>query len=138
MTITLIPDVEKITGKYLREHPAIVALNTRIVGKPPDSRTASWVQLVMLDASKESTSRPEHLVSYLLQLDVYAGEDGGQPEAVLLGRTVRAALVAMPDAQHTDAVCSSVRIVGMIRRADTAMEPARDRVIVTADVGLHA
>lgn len=138
MTVTLIPDVEKITGKYLREHPAIVALDTRIVGKPPDSRDTSWVQLVMLDASKEQISRPEHLISNLLQLDCYAGEDGGQPEAVLLGRTVRAVLNAMPDAQHADAVCSSVRIVGMTRRPDTAIEPARDRVILTADVKLHA
>lgn len=138
MSLLLIPDAEKITGKYLREHPALIALDARVVGKPPDERATPWVQTAQLDAPKEAGSRPEHLISFMLQFDCYAGAAGGVPEATLLARTVRALLVAMPDVAHDGAVVTQVRILGHARVPDTDIEPARQRVILTADVRMHA
>jgi hypothetical protein len=134
----VIPDGEKITSRYLREHADVAALVDRVVGKTPDTTSTPWVRLTQLDATNAPGSRREHLISYLLQLDCYAGADGGQPEAKLLARTVRAALELMPDATHDGAVCTSVRIVGDVRRPDTDFEKARERVILTAIVHLHA
>ena len=137
MTLTLIPDAEKITGKYLREHPAIIDLDARVVGKPPDSRETPWVQITQLDAPKETGSTPEHLISFMLQFDCYAGADGGQPEAALLGRTVRALLTVMPEAAHEGAVVTQARLLSHARIPDRDIEPARQRVILTADVRMH-
>jgi len=136
----MIPDAEKLVSGYLRTHPAVAALDTRIVATTPrvDKRDATWVKLTQLDATNEARSRPEHLISFLLQFDCYATEDGGQPEAVLLARTVRAALVAMPDVTHDGAAVTQVRVLSHARIPDTAFEPARERVLLTADVRLHA
>jgi len=136
----MIPDGEKLVSGYLRTHPAVVALDTRIVATTPDEdkRDTTWVKLTQLDATNEARSRPEHLISFLLQLDCYAGKDGGQPEAVLLARTVRAALVAMPEVSHDGAAVTQARVLSHARIPDTAFEKARERVILTVDVKLHA
>lgn len=134
----LIPDAEKIVSRYLRVHPDVSTLGARIVGKSPDRRDTPWVRITQLDASNEPRSRVEHLISFLLQFDCYAGRDGGQPEASMLARTVRAALHAMPDARHEEAVVTQVTFTSMIRNPDLDIEPARERVILGAIVRIHA
>lgn len=136
MTSTLIPDAEKVTSYYLRQHPAVVALDARIVGKTPSSTAAPWVRVTQLDASQDDTSQFDHLVEFYLQLDCYAGATGGQPEASLLARTVRAAVIDMPG-EHDDCIVTRARISGAARVPDQALEPARERVIVTAIVTAH-
>jgi hypothetical protein len=138
----VIPDGEKITGAYLREHADIVALAARVVGKTPDDPDSTpWVRLTQLDASAQPNSRADHLTAFLFQIDCYARQrpSGGSPqaEAHLLGRTVRAALVAMPG-QRGDAVVTGVRMLGHARRPDTDFEPARERVILTVQAWMHA
>lgn len=136
----MIPDGEKVTRAYLAANDDVEALGTRVVGRTPDSTAASWVRLMQLDAQKRS--RREHLIEYLFQIDCYASKVGlnGSPqgEASLIARTVRAALEVMPDAEHDGAVCTSTRVVGDTRRPDTDFEPARERVILTVSVHLHA
>lgn len=127
MALTLAPDVEKVVSDYLRIHADIVALNTRIVGKTPDNKSTSWVRVTKLD--NPQVNQPNWLRAFLLQLDCYAGATGGQPEANLLCRTVEAVLWTLPNA--------GVRILGGPRLLDTDLEPARDRVITTAEVWLH-
>lgn len=127
MALTLSPDVEKVVSDYLRTHADIVALNTRIVGKTPDSKSTSWVRVTKLDAPQ--VNQPDWLRAFLVQCDCYAGATGGQPEANLLCRTVEAVLGALPNA--------GVRILGGPRGLDTDLEPARDRAITTAHIWLH-
>ena len=134
----MIPDLEKVAGKYLREHATIVELSARVVGKaPPDTDSTPWVRVTQLDAQREPSSRVDHLISYLLQLDCYATEAGGQPQASLLGRTVRAALMDMPGARD-DATVTATRILGHLRSPDPDLEPARERVILTVEIHAHA
>jgi hypothetical protein len=137
--VTLIPDGERLVANYLRDHPDILAITIgrRVSGKTPESINDPWVRVTMLDAANQENSRPEHLINYLLQCDCYAGQDGGQPEAKLLARTVRAVLDGMPGT-HDGVVVSSVRFTGMARVPDPGFEPARERVVLTAIVWAHA
>lgn len=137
--MTLIPNGEKVVADFLREHSAISALCTRVVSKAPEDRDTAWIKYTQFNATKEPKSRPERLVSFLLQLDCYAGKTGGQPEASLLARTVRAALVDdMQDSTLDDAVIGRVVIVSMPRIPDTAMDPARERFVITVNVAMRA
>lgn len=136
--MTLIPNGEKVVADYLRTHSAVAPLCTRVTSKAPDNRDTAWIRYHQLNATKEPKSRPEWLITFLLQLDCYAGKTGGQPEASLLARTVRAALLDMPTATLADAVVSRVAIVSMPRLPDTAMEPARERFVITANVQMRS
>lgn len=130
-------DMEKIASDYLRTRPAVEALSARVVGKTPSSTVDPWVRVTRLEATNDPSSKVEHLIAYLLQLDCYAGEEGGQPEANSLGRSVRAALVEMPGIVG-GAVVTSARIAGDIRLPDGDFEPARERVVLTARIHAHA
>lgn len=136
MTLAMIADGERIVSDYLRSHADVDALGTRIVGKTPSSLSASWVRVTQLDASNAPNSIPEHLISYLLQIDCYASASGGQREANLLGRTVRGALQEMPGV-HDGITVSAVITTNDHRTQDTDLEPARDCRILTVEVYLH-
>lgn len=133
----MIADLEKIAADYLRDHPAVHALTTRVVSKTPETTATSWVRTTTLDARDEARSNLDHLITFLLQLDCYAGATGGKPEASHLARTVRSALKGMPGS-HDGAVVSRVAFTGHIRIPDTAIEPARERFILTALITAHA
>jgi hypothetical protein len=136
----VIVDIEKVVTAYLSGESTVTALDTRVVGRTPRDRDSSWVRLTQLDANASPRSRADHLIAYALQLDCYssaAGVDGSpRKEAMLIARTVREALRVMPGT-HEDAVVTSVRFAGMIRVPDTDLEPARERVILTALVHAH-
>jgi hypothetical protein len=142
----MIPDSERIVSDFLREHPAVAATGARIRGAHPDGKDMSkpWIRIVQLDATKDPRSRVEHLITFLMQLDCYAGDDtrgpshpGGQPEANTIARTVRAALTDDLPGLRGDAVVSGVWITGDGRLPDTDLEPARERRVLTATVAIH-
>lgn len=128
----MIPDAEKLIGKYLRSETS-----ERVVGKTPDNTDDSWVRLTQLDARTVEGSRSEHLVEAFVQLDCYAGREGGQPEGNALGREIRAVLVDMPNHSHADGVVTGVEIRGHTRIPDADFAPSRERVILTAAVWMH-
>lgn len=132
----LAPDGEKVVGRYLRSHASLVALGTRVVGKTPDSTSASWIRCTLLDMRR--ISRAQHLFSYMLQLDCYAGATGGQPEANSLALTVQAVLAEMEGAIDGTTVGAAPGLLGFARIPDTDFEPARERVTMTVEVFLHA
>lgn len=136
MTLTLIPDAEKLISDYLRDQGAVAAIvGRRVLGHSPASKDEPWVLVTQLSAPQDANSSADHLVAFFLQFDCYAGRDGGQPEANLLGRTVRAALVV---ADKSIEEVSAARINGDARILDTELEPARDRRALTATVYAHA
>jgi hypothetical protein len=141
MTVTLVPDGEKIVSKYLREQPDVrMIVGDRVLNKTPENQAQPWVRFTCLDASNQPRSKAERLISYLIQFDCYAGADEtvARAEASLLVRTVRAALHVMPDQTFPDAVVTSVRFTSMFRRPDTDLEPARERWILDAVVHMHS
>lgn len=125
-------NIEKLVADYLRD-----ALEVRVVAKTPDHRDERWVKLTMIGAPSDPVSSVDHLVEYFVQLDSYAGGEGGQPEAMETAIAVRGALHAMPDQGFDDAVVSSVRFSSMNRLPDVAFEPARERVVLDALIHAH-
>lgn len=123
-------------SRYLREHDAVEALGARVVAKTPDNVETAWIRVTQLDDRAVGDSRSDHLIEFMLQLDIYAGRNGGQPEASLLNRTVREALKEMPG-EHDDAVVTGVRFVSAPRIPDDQFEPARERYARTIIVWAH-
>lgn len=137
--LTLIPDAEKLVSDFLRDDVDVAAIvGRRVVGKTPSSIAEPWVLLRQLGGPSDATSSTDHLVAFYLQLDCYAGAAGGQPEANLLGRTIRAALKTMTGEILDGAVVGRVRINGDSRIPDVAFEPARERRVVTTTIHMHA
>lgn len=128
-------DAEKLLSRHLREHPAIIDLDARVVGKTPSSTSTPWIKVVQIDGPQADPA--DHLTGYTLQLDCYAGSEGGQPEASQLARTVRGAVFEAPGS-HTEGVVTATRIAGAIRLPDTDFEPARERFVLTVEVWAHA
>jgi hypothetical protein len=129
-------NIEKLVADYLRAQSAITSSGARMVAKTPDSLVAPWVRITQLDAPNATGAEVEHLIGYMVQLDCYAGEEGGQPEAVNVALAVRRALIALPGTRD-GVVVTGTRIVGHIRRPDIDREPARERVILTAEIHAH-
>ena len=137
MALSLTPNAEKVIADYLREVPEILAItqDRRVTSRTPDSTDKPWVRYTQLNA--RSSHRSDHLIGVYVQLDCYAGRAGGQPEASLLRRTVRAALVAMPEASVEGAVITGVEIRGDSRQPDPQLDN-RERFVISADVWMHA
>lgn len=125
-------DSEKILSKYLRDQTG-----ERVVGKTPEKTDDSWVRLTLLDDPAVEGHRSDHLIEAYVQLDCYAGKDGGQPEANELSLAIRAALVDIPN--HTLEGATATGATARRRRSpDPEFTPSRERVIITARVWLHA
>jgi hypothetical protein len=125
-------DSEKVLSKYLRDQTG-----ARLVGKTPENTDKAWVRLTLLDDPAVEGHRSDHLIEAYVQLDCYAGKDGGQPEANELSLSIRAALVDIAD--HTlEGATASGSAPRRRRSPDPEFTPARERVIVTARVWLHA
>lgn len=125
-------DIEKALIGYLASRAG-----ARVVSRTPDLTTTPWVRVTLLD-SPPTPAQPhvDWLVDAMCQFDCYAGT-GGQGEANLTMRTVRAALVDAPNAQIPGVEVSSVRILGALRNPDSDFEPARERYALTASIVHH-
>lgn len=127
---------------YLRTHPSVAPITTRIVAKTPpeEKQTDAWVKVTLIDAPQNPRSGFDHLVAFALQLDCYAGFYGGKPQANDLARAVRAALVEMQGA-HGGATVSGTRITAMPHVPDPDLKAEKDnqreRYIVDAEVFMH-
>jgi hypothetical protein len=135
-------DVEKIVSDYLRTHPQIIALNSRTVSKTPDNTETAWTQITQHDARNARGSIPEYFLNHLLQLDCYAGEDGGKSEAKDLRTTVRELLYGLPEVGGLGATVTCVEFVGDAHDPDPDLRDedgnARERYVLMAEVYAHA
>ncbi len=139
--LPVILDAEQLVGGWLREHDDILALDARVAGRTPDALTRPWVRVTQLAAPDEGHGL-EHLVDYIVQCDCYAGSDAmsdfrGQATASDLARTARAVLKALERTTTDGAVITRVRFSTHLRAPDTAMEPATERVVLTAELKMH-
>lgn len=140
----MIPDAEKLVGDYLRQHPDVQALDTRILGQTPSDDSTSWVRLTQINAPFADRGVPGRLVEWYGQFDCYAGRAGidgsQQKEAALLARTIHGALAELQGQNYTtDAgVVSGANPNLGLRHPDPDFEPARERFICTATIWMHA
>ncbi len=126
-----IPNGEKIVADYLRT----IAGVPRVVNKTPRDQGTAWVHLTQLNAPSETSA--DYLIRFLFQLDCYAGDSGGRPEASALAIVVRAALEQMPDAALDGAVVSKTRNIGHASNPDEVFDPDRERIILSQYVWMH-
>ena len=125
---------EKLVSDYLRARDELEDLDCRVVGKTPEDQSTPWVRVIQINAGQ--TGMFDHLVPFTFQFDCYAGEDGGQPQANLLRRTVRAVLPEMVGS-HQEGVVTGTEVVGDLRLPDTDLKPARERFVLTVNVWAH-
>ena len=139
-TATQIPDIEMVIGDYLRESQAILDLDARVGGELPKSFTRPWIRLTQLDATNATNSEVERLISFLVQLDCYAGSDpqGGQAQAVGLGRAARALLIAAQKQTLDGVVITAVEVRSHARITDLDFTPARERTVLTVEIWAHS
>ena len=139
-TLALIPDLEALAGNVLRNHDAIIGLDARVAGRIPKSFTKPWIRVTQLDALKEPNSPIDHLISYLVQIDVWAGSetDHGQAEASLLARTARAVLMGLRGQVIDGVVIARVETRSMARIPDLDFDPPRERYLLSVEIWAHA
>jgi hypothetical protein len=135
----LLLNVEPLVGGYLKDISGVKALEARVVSKTPGTTEKAWVRVTLLDPrNKTRTRRVEHIVSYYLQLDCYAGNEGGRDEAFRLAAAVRAGLVDMPETQPLpDVVVSDVQPGSMSRLPDSDLG-GRERFVLDIEVWMHS
>lgn len=134
------PDVERLITTYLPTIPAVVAITASIGTRTPPTLHDPWVRVTLLDDRPAPSSPALHLIAGVVQIDCYAGAEhaGGQAQASSLAHAVRAALHAMPKAEHDGAVVIAVKFGGTSRLPDTDLQPARERYTFDASVYCHA
>jgi hypothetical protein len=133
-------DMSAIVCDYLREQAAVQALvGDRVATRSPDDFEKPWVRVTMLDPQNATgNSQVEWLVSYYLQIDCYAGAPNlFHEEAFDLARAVRVALTALLDVDLEDAVVTAIGFASMPSQPDTDLKPARERVILDAELWAH-
>lgn len=137
MTLELTVNVERLVADYLREQPDVAAITDRIVSKTPTKTDTPWVRYTQLNKRSAGGHRSDHLSECFLQFDIYAGRDGGQPEASELARTVRAAMMALPEEPGLGAVVTGVDPRGDARIPDTQLDN-RERFVQSYLVWVHS
>jgi hypothetical protein len=140
--VALIPDIERVVGDHLRDQAEIAAFDARVAGQIPRSFTRPWIRLTVLDATDKAAVfgvGVEHLISFMLQVDVWAGStpEHAQAEAGGLARTARAVLCDMRGQTVDGVVIADVRVMSHARIPDEAFDPWRERHILTAEIHAH-
>jgi len=134
-------DAVAIIGDFLRDQTSVSDIvGERVSHKSPRDGDYGepWVRITQLDASNETGSRQvEHLVAYYLQLDLYAGAANRYAEAFDLAKAVRGALTGITKAALAEAVATDVGFASMPSVPDTDLKPARERVILDAEIFMH-
>lgn len=117
----------KLLADHLRSETGL-----RVVAKTPPDTGPSWVRLTQLAAPQAPNSKADTVVAYYFQLDCFASEDGGEPEAENMAIAVCAAVIGI-DASVSETTAGRIENGGFYN-PDTNFTPARERMIVTATV----
>ncbi len=137
----MILNAEALIGKYLRELPALKDLKVKVLGETPPKKDQAnpWIRLTLIDPQNATgNTLVEHLVSYYLQLDCYAGATGGQAEAFAVATTARDALIGLSDADpFEEAVVTDADPLSMPRIPDDDLTPTRQRYVLDIEVWMH-
>lgn len=125
------PNGVSILADYLRSVDSM----PRVVNKTPGSLNDSWIRLTQLGAPSE-TEPVDHLIRFMIQVDVFPGKDGGRSAANDLGIDVREVIKAMPG-KTTGAVTTGTECINDSDATDTALSPPREYRTQTYYIWMH-
>lgn len=138
MSITVLPNVEAIVSRFLREHDAINDLvGQRVAGSTPRETPEGWIRITQIAGSQ--LSKALYFGAVHLQVECYGSNDRNeaQSEASLLARTALGVLETMPAETVAGAVVTAVRFGDVMRIPDTELEKPRERYIFDTWVWAH-
>lgn len=134
MTVTLLPDVEKVISAYLRSRTEVTALvGDRIYTEIPKTPTFPLVRLTRVGGAP-ITSRPLHIDQAIVQVDVFGGP---KTQARLLAETCRHVLSEAHEATHTGASVDDVVFGAFQWLPDPSFEPTKPRYSFDAAITVH-
>lgn len=130
-----IPNGESVLATFLNSKRGDWGGLPRIVNKTPDNHNLPWVRLTQLSAPSE-TEPVDHLIRFMIQVDIYPGKDGGRSEANELGGKIRELLRTMPG-NTDDAVTTGVECIGDSSETDDALKPPVEYRSQTYYIWMH-
>lgn len=133
MVLRLLPDTEALTVAYLTSHASVAALvGSRVSTELPAEPIFPCLTVALITGTEVVR---EHFDQALVQALAWADT---KVAANLLIRTARAALLAMPDADHDRGVVTAVRtLVGPRWFPDDSVSPPQPRYHADFGVWLH-
>lgn len=127
-------DAERLTARFLREHPAMVALvEDRVVTVVPNRATFPFVKVSQI-AGSPRFSIPLYLDESYLQIDAYGGPKALARQIIDTARTVLAEDFI---GNHAEGVVTCVTFGDLSYIPDDAYEPPQPRWLATASVYTH-
>lgn len=127
-------DAERLTARFLREHPDIVAIvGDQVVTVIPNRATFPFLKVTQI-AGAPRFSIPLYLDEAYLQIDAYGG-----PKALArqLIDTARHVIAAELIGTHTEGVVTGVTFGDLSYIPDDAYEPPQPRFLATASIYTH-
>lgn len=126
MTVTLLPDIEMLVSRFLREQEEITDLvDDRVYTVVPKDPTWPLLRLQRV-AGAPVLSRPLHVDAPTIQLDAYADT---KAEAHTLMATARAVIAERLEGVHDLGVVCGVTFGSMSWLPDPSYSPARARFV---------
>lgn len=134
MTITLLPDVEKVISAYLRSRAEVAALvEGRVYTEIPKMPVFPLVRLMRV-GGEPLTTRPLYIDQALLQIDAFGG-----PKALArqIAETCRHVLSEAHLTSHSGASVDNVEFGSFQWLPDPTFEPAKPRYSFDVSVTIH-
>lgn len=135
MTVALLPDIEALVSRFLREQAEIVALVTdRVYTVVPKDPVWPLLRLQRV-AGGPVISRPLRLDAPTVQLDAYGGSKADAQELI---ETARSVIALRLEGVHDLGVVSGVSFGSMSWLPDPSYSPARARYVADITVYVHS
>lgn len=134
MTVTLLPDVEKLVIGFLLDQDEVTDIaGTSVYSVLPKDK--DWPALrVTRFGGLPVLSRPLHLDAATLQIDAFGGP---KRQAWLLAETARAVMAERLPGSHDEGQVTAVNFGAFAYVPDVTFDPAQPRYLFTATVYVH-
>lgn len=129
MTVTLLPDIERLLTDFLRAQPEVTTIvGNRVYTEIPDNPTFPLVRARRVGGFP-TLHRPLYIDAPLVQVEGYAATKGA---ARLLAETCRAVLAERAEGGHATGVVADVTFGALIWLPDEDFTPPKPRYIADA------
>jgi hypothetical protein len=134
MTLTLLPDIERLLSTFLRAQPEVQAIvDDRVYTVLPANKIFPLLRLTRV-AGAPVMSRPLHLDQALVQVDAFGGS---KRLAWQLAETCRAVTAQRLVGGHAEGVVTNVAFGGLSDLPDGEFDPPKPRLLFTVTITAH-